>query len=369
MGLALIIKALFIIGVLYICAKIIAPFINDFFSPHKSKNSHDLDAMIKRKEDYLRVTGAAGAKKIESTHKNIENEAKSNKLDYQEIVKASFREGCLKQNKTNQDKVYLIELKKILALVDSLQWGQSEELSTIRKRFERNFDFAPDEKLLIRSIRLSLLHASLLNEKKFPTGYEDFAESIICATFHDILRSSFAQQECLEAQTLTKRWHTDLLTLQKSWLLWLHVRTKLGSAEFMSELVDHEEIFKANDLMSLFGIGPDSLPWKGMLSESGRPRRANDLIDSMKEELATINATAKLPEAENIKRKQALDLMGFEQVPAPGILSRRYKKLARLMHPDRLISRGFPERVMDRVNSNFRTLKAAYDLLKEETEQ
>ena len=106
---------------------------------------------------------------------------------------------------------------------------------------------------------------------------------------------------------------------------------ELGTPEFMQDLLLHEGNMGATELINLFGFGPDGLPWKSMAIKSGRPVKGQDLVDSMKEELFTIHAVSALPDSDSLTIKIALDLMGFEAIPAPGILSRRYKKLARIM--------------------------------------
>ncbi len=360
-------KTLLIIGGMYFLAKVLSPFISDFFSGTKTKKDYDLDAMIKRKEEYLRVTGAAGT--IPGQDQNSTKKVKVEpRLDYVDVVKQEFTTLSQKKPKTDLDQDSIVELKKIMTLLDSLQWGQSEELTSVRRRFEKYFDFAPDEKLFIKSIRYSLIHTTLLNEKKRPTGYEDLAESVVLVALHEIIKNTFLQNESNEGETLSKRWHTDLITLQKAWLLWIHEKAKLSSDNLVENLIEYNEQMKATDLMALFGFGVDSLPWKSLILESSKIRKTSDVIDSLKEEVMTMKAINKLPEAETLNAKTALDLLGFEATPAPGILSRRYKKLARIMHPDRISSKGFPESVMDRVNENFRTIKAAYDLLKDEQE-
>lgn len=366
MNIDLLIKTLALMLGLYVLAKLVSPFISDLLNPNRKKNDHDLDEMIRRKTDLLRVTGAATIQG--STQKKSEAVEKKESVDFIEVVKQSFRTLSLEANKNEQTKQKIGDLKRIMALLDSLQWGQSDELPNLRRRFEKHFDFAPDEALLIRALRLALIHAPLVDEKKQPISYDDFADYLVAICMHDIIRSAFTSSMSIEVQTMAKRWHTDLPTLQRSWLFWLFDKLKVGTSDFLKELTAHEGSYSASDLMTLCAFGPDGLPWRDLISEANRPRRGQELVDGMREELATMQAINQLPSAETITKKQSLDLLGFEAIPAPGVLSRRYKKLARLMHPDRLSSRGFPDNVMARANDNFRTLKAAYDLLKVEAE-
>ncbi len=367
MNYELAIKALVIIGGMYLLAKILSPFISDFLSPNKAKKNHDLDSMIKRKEEYLRVTGAAGTtqSKKASTSKQNTNEQRP---DYVEIVKNEFMALSQKQHKSDLEQDQLVELKKTISLLDSLQWGQSEELTAIRRRFEKYFDFAPDEKLFLKSIRYALIHSAIIKDKNKSTGHEDLVESIILISLNEIIKNSFSQNDSSEIKTLAKRWHTSPVTIQKAWLLWIHEKGKLSSNDLIENLIKYDNPLAATDLMTLFGFGIDSLPWKNIILESGKNRKTSDVIETLKEDVSTIKAISKLSNAEELTVKVALELLGFESVPAPGILSRRYKKLARIMHPDRISSKGFPSSVMDRVNENFRTIKAAYDLLKNEQE-
>lgn len=369
MNIELAIKAVTIIGVMYLIAKIVAPFVGEFFNPYKSKkSSHDLETMIKRKEELLRVTGAAGTVAVTSTHSSIKTKKDDRKADYLELVKSEFSYLSQKNNKTDLDKDHMVELKKILNLLDSLQWGQSEELTALRRRFEKYLDFAIDESLFIKSIRYGLIHANLINEKNKPSGYEDLCEASIMVSLHEIIKNTFTNIEYKEALTLSKRWHTSVLILQKAWILWIYEKTKIGTKDIVERLVNFNEPIKATDLMELFGFGIDSLPWKAILHDSDKLRKTTDVIDTIKEELATIKAINKLPDSESLNQKIALDLLGFEAIPAPGVLSRRYKRLARIMHPDRIASKGFPTEVMQQVNDNFRTIKAAYELLKVDQE-
>lgn len=361
MNIDLLIKTLTLILGLYVLAKLVAPFINDFLNPNRKKNDHDLDEMIRRKADLLRVTGAAT---IQNNEQISERSKKKEEPDFAEVVKQHFRALSLDANKTEQTKQKMNDLKRMMSLLDSLQWGQSDELSNLRRRFEKHFDFAPDEALLIRALKLCIIHAPLIDEKKSPISYDDFADYLVAACMHDIICSTFTKTSVNEAKTMAKRWHTDITTLQRSWLFWLFDKLKLSSNDFLKELTIHEGPYSASDLMTLCGFGPDGVPWRELICDVNRPRRGQELVEGMREKLATMHAISLLPSADSITQKQALDLLGFEAIPAPGVLSRRYKKLARLMHPDRLASCGFPDNVMSRVNDNFRTLKAAYDLLK-----
>tara|TARA_R110000868_G_scaffold117600_17_gene312663 strand:- start:10674 stop:11777 length:1104 start_codon:yes stop_codon:yes gene_type:complete len=367
MNLELVIKALTIMAALYIFAKAFAPFFNDLFGANKTKASDDLDSMIKRKEDLLRVTGVATTTP-QSNLNSTSSTKKVQRKDYSDLVKATFTDLSSKTNKSESDKSYLIELKKIMGLLDSLQWGHSDELTSVRRKFEKYFDFSPDEGLFLKSLRMALIHGKITNEKNLPSSFEELSDATVSLTFHEIFKISMTNTDAPEIKTLAKRWHTDVISLQKAWLLWIQDKTKIANPEFMHELVMHEGAIGARELMSFFGLGPDGLPWSSLASKSDKPIKGQDLVDSMKEELFTIHAINILPEAESLNSKVALELMGFEAIPAPGILSRRYKKLARLMHPDRLVSKGFPQTVMERANSNFRTIKAAYDLLKKELE-
>lgn len=368
MNIDLAIKALAIIGVMYFIAKMIAPFVSDFFNPYKSKKSDDLESMIKRKEELLRVTGASGTVANHSATTPAKNKGEERKLDYLDLVKSEFTYLSQKQNKTDLDRDRIVEYKKMMGLLDSLQWGQSEELSALRRRFEKYFDFAVDESYLIKSLRYTLAHGALINEKQKPSGYEDLVEATIAMTLHEIIKNTFLNIESKEAITLSKRWHTSVLILQKAWVLWIHEKTNSGTKDVVEKLVKINQPITASDLMALFGFGVDGIPWKSILNESKRIRKTSDVIDSIKEELATIKAINRLPDSEELDQKMALDLLGFEAIPAPGILSRRYKRLARIMHPDRIASKGFPQEVMQQVNDNFRTIKAAYELLKADQE-
>ncbi|MBH48730.1 MAG: hypothetical protein CME71_11225 [Halobacteriovorax sp.] len=367
MNLELVIKALTIMAALYIFAKAFAPFFNDLFGANKSKASDDLDSMIKRKEDLLRVTGAATSNP-HSKSDSVNTSKRSQRKDYSELVKSTFTDLSSKTSKSESDRNYLLELKKMMGLLDSLQWGHSEELTIVRRKFEKSFDFSPDENIFLKSLRMALIHGKITNDRNLPSSFEDLSDCVVCFSFHEVFKMSMTNTEAPEIKTLAKRWHTDVASLQKAWFLWIQDKAKIATPEFMQELIMHEGPLSARELMSFFGLGLDGLPWSSLSSKLDKPIKGQDLVDSMKEELFTIHAVNILPDADTLNSKMALDLMGFEAVPAPGILSRRYKKLARLMHPDRLVSKGFPHSVMERANSNFRTIKAAYDLLKKELE-
>lgn len=365
MNIDLMIKTLSIMLGLFVLSKVLGPFLLDFFKQNPKNNNHDIDEMIKRKVDYMRVTGVAST----TTNNSVStSKAPSSKNDYNTEIKNLFQTLSSEKNKDELTRQKLVDLKRILALLDSLQWGQSEEITVLRKKFETNFNISVEPEKFIHAIRLSLIHAPLADGKKILDSYDDFSDYICSIVMNVVIVSSFTDSNDQHAKNMAKRWHSDVETLQRAWLYWTYDLMPNKSPSFLEELVRLAGPISAQEMMQLCGHGPHNIPWSKLISDNKRPRRGNELASQMRERLALMQAIKQLPESNNITHEEALNLLGFDAIPAPGVLSRRYKRLARLMHPDHLESRGFPATVMNRVNENFKTLKAAYDLLKQESE-
>lgn len=352
------------IGLLLI-GKVLGPFIMDMFNPSNKKQNHDIDEMIKRKTDLLRVTGAADTTNSISTTPNSNKSGNS----FPNQLKDEFQQLSKITSKTEVQKQRQNDLKRYLNLTDAIQWGHSEEFGPLRVRFEKHFDISISEDLLLKALRVALQYGKLTNDKKEIINYDDFCDLIVAASLTEILKSTLSREPTKEAQMLAKRQHCELIELQHAWFFWLYENAKCQQPNFTNDLLNLNELASPIEFMNLFGFGLDGMPWDRILHDQARPRRGNDLHEELRNQVALIKSISKLPEASTLTRKQALDLLNFEEVPAPGVLSRRYKKLAKLMHPDRIASHGFPNEIMERANKNFATIKAAYDLLKLELEQ
>src|SRR5690606_147071 len=100
MNIDLLIKTLALMLGLLVLGKLVGPFISDFFNPNRKKNDHDLDEMIRRKTDLLRVTGATSLQHAEQNKNEVSK--KSEHIDFIEIAKQEFRTLSLDSNKTEQ---------------------------------------------------------------------------------------------------------------------------------------------------------------------------------------------------------------------------------------------------------------------------
>lgn len=369
MDVSLLLRALGLIFVFYILAKALAPFLSDFFSNKSKDKDHDLDAMIKRKMELFKVTGqgtdltSSGAQVNKSTteHKS------ENRKNYAEEVKLLFRKLSLESTKTDQQRAQMSDLKRTMEILDAIQWGSSSEMSSIRKRFEKSFDLAPEEAAILFALRMTLGHAALFNQRSEPISSDELIDLCCCATFHHLLSQSFIEGSSQFVNLLARRWHVQAVMIQQAWLTWLAKKNKLPMPTFTAELLKFKQL-NAQSMLVLLGHGIDGLAWTKILNVQGQGYKPSLLFDEIREELTIMKAINPLEINGALNEAQALHVLGFQSLPAPGILSRRYKKFARLMHPDKLVSYGFSNEVLELAANNFRTIKEAYDLLKSKME-
>ncbi len=364
MDVNLLLKTFGFMLVFYLIAKALAPFLTDLFSNKNKNNDHDIDAMIKRKMEYLQVTGKNNPGTTSAAATKKEN---TKRKDYIEEVKNLFRELSQDSKKTEAMRQQMLDLKRTLELLDALQWGTSPELSNVRKRFEKNFDIGVPEEMVLAALRISLAHAPLFNERKEPIPCDELIDLCTVISFHQCISTTLGEGTPVQALQLCKRWHCDLLTLQRAWFTWLAAKEKCELGPLMAELLELSEL-SARDLQRLLGHGPQSLPWESILKSHGRAQKPEELLEEIKEELTVMRAITPLALCEPLDQTQALAIMGFQHVPAPGILSRRYKKLARLWHPDKLSAYGFAPNIIELASTNFKTMKSAYDFLRKDME-
>src|SRR5690606_32461891 len=95
MTIDLIIKTLLLVIGFLIFSRMLWPFVQELLLGQKSKNEHDLDAMIQRKIDLMRTSGVGEKTLATSKEENISKP----KIDYLDFIKQEFRTLSVLSNK------------------------------------------------------------------------------------------------------------------------------------------------------------------------------------------------------------------------------------------------------------------------------
>jgi len=63
--------------------------------------------------------------------------------------------------------------------------------------------------------------------------------------------------------------------------------------------------------------------------------------------------------------KDYYKILGTSKSASPGEIKKAYRKLVSQYHPDKLISRGLPEEMMELAKTRVREINTAYDQIKQ----
>ena len=309
---------------------------------NKNKDEVDFEELVRRKTEYFKFSGEGPPEAPRSVI-----------LSNTEKVYNEF--FALTQNEKSSEK------KKFLQIFSSIQWGESplhfEVLNYLEKTYSLKTDLIQITKALKELIKYDILISPKLRNLPNISDLEQIvAIRVIFDTF--IGESKNWGKENLKA--FCKKEELELIQTCKAITYYFYPGK---SSDFFSKIVKNTP----NQINLINIYKPAELQNKiiekliDQIEKGNSPRiflqeicNLSLLFDSLKK-IDPLQSRFDLEGARRI-----FDLKTGASLEE---IKKRYKSLAKINHPDTLVSLDLPEDILKMVNGNFSQIKHAYDLL------
>ena len=337
---ALILRILIAIPFVVLFAKICFYFLKNIKKDEKVQV--DFDELVRRKTDYLKLNST-----IEPQRPKEQNLSNTEKV-YKEFFD-------LPQNQKNSEK-------KIFAQIfGSLQWGESPFHFDIINYLKKSYSFNSDLIQVTKAIK-DIMKTDVLISPKWRNlpNISDLEQIVSMRVIWEIFLEeskvwgltnlrTFCQKEQLEVAITCKAIAYYFSPERRSYFF-LNI---LKSASSEPNLIN---AFKTEDLQNMIT--------ERLIEQIEKGNNPNIFL---KEISNLSNLFASLKKIEPLQSK--FDLAGARRIfnlknsASLEEIKLRYKNLAKINHPDTLVSIELPEELLKMVNGNFSQIKNAYDLL------
>lgn len=347
----LIIKAFSLCVLIYVAAKVLAPFFGDalqnlLFGTKRKKNSDiNFDHMIEQKKVMLRGDGsptpsgeAAGPQK--------------RKGRTEEALHREYNELSQKKSRNASEEKRYGDLKVFMAMIDSLQWGAGAELKAIASK-------------------LSSLMGTRLNEPELNKTFTELLKREAFLQGDDKLKALSAINDTIESYAYLKAM-IELESVQqaqaKKWTMKADSVTK-GLALYLGKKQSEKQLIELIKKPKASLPAPDGQLLLSVLrGAQGAFKSRLEVANEIKEKAELFHTLSPLPPLKGKNdREGALKSLGLNPDSSLEQIKKQYKKLARLKHPDRLKGKGIPAEFESIATENFTQIKEAYDILVKES--
>tara|TARA_Y100000780_G_scaffold229574_1_gene249552 strand:- start:59945 stop:60955 length:1011 start_codon:yes stop_codon:yes gene_type:complete len=332
----------------YIFAKILAPFFGEYFqsllfgSKKKRNSDIDFDHLIEQKKAYLRGDVTTDPLKKGSSQ-NQSHSTYTQKL-HQEFNKLS----ALKKKNDAQSK-RSEELKELLQIIDSFQWGESKTLNQIAKNLSTKIGHRLEAAQVTQAFKELMKREILIGKNNSVLGLKATTSMIETYLYLKVL---YSEKE-LQSQK-ARAWGVSALNLKKA--LFLYTK-KLKSEERSDDLAN---VLKKQTIS--LPSTQDTFILSALLKRSGLSLAV--ITKELKDIIELFKILEPLPPLKNKKdRETALKILGLPSSCNEAQIKKQYKTLAKLKHPDRLRGKGIPAEFDKIATENFTQIKKAYDIL------
>ena len=348
---------------LYLGGMIIAPLLFKYLqSKLSSKNKRpnvDMDVLIRRKEQMLRGANPTGQLNgFDKETKAVKKHSKAEALfreKFQELSKISEKDSAQKES--------LMDLKNILALLDSLQWGEGAAIKEMMARFAKIYNYRIENHQIIKIVRMALKQNIILsrNTSKLP-GHHELLELFYVLLYLDILFWEIRKGKSDFCKFLARSFKVKELAIFQAFesIIW---KTKL------SEQQVYEKLLSNSQSSSLIEVSEDHLSdiYNKIILTNGSKNfiTRKEFMALIQAEAVIFSTLSAIPPLRDKRDKAgAFTVFGLEQDANASEIKKRYKQLVVERHPDKLSTRGIPKSFEKIATENFHIIQQAYDILK-----
>lgn len=344
----MLIKVISLSVVVYIGAKLLAPFLADsiqsfFFGSKKKKNSDiNFDHLIEQKKAYLR-----GDVRVDPMGQTSSNQGDTPL--YNQKLHEEFNQLSSIKSKTDVQKKRVEELKLLLSALDSFQWGESKVLTQISKDLSSKLNHRVEAPEVTKAYRELIKREVLIGKNQKVLGT---AQTTLKIEVYLYLKSLYFSQEFQEKKG--RAWTLSRQNLKKA--LFLYAK-KLKSEERSDDL---SKVLKSPQVS--LPSEQDTFIIKALVTREGL--NLSVITKELKDIVEFFKILEPLPSLKDKKdKKGALKILGLPPGSGQAQIKKQYKTLAKLKHPDRLRGKGIPAEFDKIATENFTQIQAAYDIL------
>ncbi len=267
---------------------------------------------------------------------------------YSQKLYSEFNQlSAIKSRNENQEN-RIQELKTLLQIIDSFQWGESKVLSKIGKDLSSKINFRIQDQQVTKAFKELMKRESLIGKNDKVLGVLQSAQRI----------ESYLYLQCLffESEFQDKKaqaWSIKSTNLKKA--LFLYAK-KLKGEERSDDL---STVLKSPGV-SLPGQG-DTFLIRALVTREGLSLSV--ITKELKDLTELFKILEPLPPLKNKDKEGALKILGLPKGSGQAQIKKQYKTLAKLKHPDRLRGKGIPEEFDKIATENFTQIQKAYDIL------
>ena len=272
--------------------------------------------------------------------------SKNRKNQTEETIQKKYLRLSSEKEKNKQQKQEFEELKKIIKILDSLQWGETPEIEQVTKKLSQNYGHSFDNTQGKLNFKFLLEYNAFLTDQNDWCGITKTLETISIFT---LLKELTISNEL--RSILAKRWQMESISLEKALIINIFKSTINITNLIQNSRVNIPTIKDAS-ILSYLTIN------------AGLIKNKNTVINEIKSQAEIFHSLNPLPQIKNNEdRDGALKCLGLCPNANSEQIKKRYKKLAQIKHPDTLRAKGIPKEFESIATENFTQIKKAYDIL------
>ena len=349
----LITRLIFTLAFVLIAGKIFGPILRLFWESltgHKKKNHADLDVMIERQKQLMRKD--LPKQKSSSPH------PQSTPIKTVEAYNEHFRKLSASNSK---NKSPLEDMKKIIFLLDNLQWGEGAAYATIVQKVKKDLDIEIPQENAFKAFKEMIRKDFLLSTDTLPSY-----DQILRIVEVKILLETVIQESCQNKGKLLALMAKNNHILPKDVIkavTTLVYSPKTSNRKKIQEQVLEEKLsLKKEKLTEL-----ENNIFLLLKSDDHRHfRTKDDLFKEIASSALFFSTLSPLsPPKDKDDLARALEIFRANDETPLEKIKKRYKELASQKHPDKLSSLGIPPKFEAMATENFAIIQQAYDIILE----
>jgi len=317
----------------------------------EKNKEHDIDRMIERQKDILRAK-----ENLAPTSSSVIQTSSEKKSETERAYLQQFQDASLGKNHDMAD------IKNIIALFDSLQWGDPPIFNEIKKNLANRFSLRIEASDVTRELRF-LLSNNVLLSPKFKTlpCYRDISKIVTLAIFLENARQEIMAESLGLFESLARTGPNTASAAKKAFIFTFLSLSGPGSANLLQGVLSgkvQNDISNYNNFSKCKTI---------ILKTSGGeiPPSLDIFISKIKDEAFVFTSLSPLaPLSGKNDIEGARRLFGVNSDYNMDEIKKIYKSMANKRHPDKLAARGVPDKYFKIANDNFVLVKDAYEILK-----
>ena len=336
-------KLIITLFIVYIAIKFIVPILQFFweylFQPPQKSNLN-IDILIERQKQILR---SGLEKKAPSPAKNRSHSNKT-LATYQDYFNSS------------KDQEFRDDAKKVLSLLDSLQWGEGPAFKQIKQNLQAQFNLSIEQSRIATVLKNFIETDFLLSRKAdTPPSYQEIVEILELAVIIAQIFDESLSNEGPFLKHLSHLWKISSSDITKGLCFTLQAQSP-SPIEIQKDILNNKIQIGEQYRNNIFPM---------LKSDDNKFFQSKkDVLQKIKlnAEFFSLLSPLEVPE-DKIDLQCARFIFYANEKTSLEEIKKTYKKLAASKHPDKLSSHGIPSEFEAIATKNFSIIQQSYDIL------